>query len=202
MNLENVTYRGPALDDEAILEHVPRSLAGLLRQTNGFVQHHGGLHVRGACLAPDWHSLRAAWHGEHALHRAYRSVEMNDVPFAEDCLGDQFFLRDGLVWKLSAETDDAETLGISLGEFLRRIGADPVEALAMQPLLQFIEDEGHGLAPGELLTAHPPFCLEESGGGVSLRAISAMERRRFLAELAAHIRDVPDGQKISFKLTD
>jgi hypothetical protein len=202
VNLENITYKGPAVDDEAILGDVPRSLAGMLRQINGFVQFHGGLHVRGACSAPDWHSLRAAWRGPDALHRAYNSMESSDVPFAEDCVGDQYFLRDEKVWKLSAETDEAEALNETLGAFLNRVQHDPIEQLEMQPLQQFIEHEQHGLAPGELLAAHPPFCAKQSEAGVSLSAIPALERRRFLAELAAQIRELPEGAPINFKLVD
>lgn len=202
MQLDNVTYRGPALDDEAILASVPTGLANLLRQINGFVQFHGGFHLRGACLAPDWHSLRHAWQGDDALHRAYQSMVASDVPFAEDCLGDQYFLRDGVVWKLEAETDDAESLGISLGEFLRRIQSDPVEGLGMQPLMQFIQEENRGLNPGELLAALPPFCTKESAEGVDLRAIPILERRRFLAQLAAQIRDLPEGGQLRFEVVD
>src|SRR5271166_4833360 len=99
MRLEHVTYRGPAIDDRAILAKLPRALTELLEQTNGFIQFHGGLHVRGACRQPDWHSLRAAWESEHAFHQLYPEVDPEDIPFAEDALGDQFLLRDGEVWR-------------------------------------------------------------------------------------------------------
>jgi hypothetical protein len=193
-----VSYVGPPIDDQETLERLPADLKALLNQANGFIQFRGGLHVRGACRAPAWHSLREAWEGEDAFHSLYPDVNAGDVPFAEDCLGDQFLLRDEQVWKLSAETGEMGSLELSLREFFAAAQNDPVEFLSLHPLLQF-ENEGGKLEPGQLLSAMPPFCLAESGEGVSLRAISGDDRRRFLADLARQIRDVPDGGKIVFK---
>jgi hypothetical protein len=123
------------------------------------------------------------------------------VPFAEDCLGDQFLLREGRVWRLAAETGEVESLEVGLGGFFEAVQADPVEYLSLHPLLQF-QREGGRLEPGQLLAAAPPFCIQESANGVSLRAIPADERRRFLADLAAQLRDVPDGGQIDFRLED
>lgn len=201
MQLEHVTYTGPPLDDGDLLDRLPANLAGLLRQINGFIQFHGGLHVRGACREPDWHSLRDAWDGEAAFWRLYPEVRQADVPFAEDCMGDQFVLRDAVVHKLSAETGDAESLGVGLREFFEAVAADPVEYLSLHPLLQHQQDGG-GLEPGQLLAAFPPFCTKESADGVSLAAIPAGERRRFLADLAAQLREVPEGGKIDFRVMD
>ena len=201
MELKHVTFTGPPLDDEEMLARLSANHAGLLRQINGFIQFEGGLHVRGACRAPAWHSLRDAWEGEAAFHRLYPEVRPEDVPFAEDCLGDQFLLRDGQVWRLWAETGEIESLEVGLGGFFEAVQADPVEYLSLHPLLQF-QREGGRLEPGQLLAAFPPFCIKESADGVSLRAIAAGERRRFLADLAAQLRDVPDGGQIDFRLEE
>jgi hypothetical protein len=201
MKLEHVTYTGPPLDDEDLLARLPSNLAGLLRQLNGFIQFHGGLHVRGACREPAWHALRDAWEGESAFHRLYPEVRPEDVPFAEDCLGDQFLLRDGQVVKLAAETGEVEPLGVGLGGFFQAVEADPAGFLSLQPLIHFQEDGGR-LAPGQLLAAFPPFCTKESEDGVNLTAVPADERRRYLADLAAKLRDVPDGGEIEFRVED
>jgi hypothetical protein len=37
---------------------------------------------------------------------------------------------------------------------------------------------------------------------VSLAAVSAAERRRFLADLAAQLRDVPEGGKSDFRVEE
>jgi hypothetical protein len=201
MELTFVTFTGPPVDDEEVLSRLPAPLAGLLRQINGFIQFHCGLHVRGACREPAWHSLRDAWLGEQAFHRLYPDVRAEDIPFAEDCLGDQFLLRDGQVCRLLAETGEMEPLGVSLAAFLRAAQADPIEYLDLHPLLRF-QQEGGSLEPGQLLATFPPFCVQASSGRRQLAAISADERRRFLADFAAQIQDVPDGGQIRFEVTD
>ncbi|HTK75675.1 MAG TPA: hypothetical protein VL371_10490 [Gemmataceae bacterium] len=201
MELQHVTYSGPPIDDEPLLARLPTSLADLLRQMNGFIQLHGGLHVRGACLQPAWHSLREAWAGGSAFHRFYPHVRRKDVPFAEDCMGDQFLLRSGRVYKLAAETGALEPMNVSLAAFFQAVAADPVEFLSLHPLIKFQHDGGR-LEPGQLLGAFPPFCCKQSADGVSLAAIPTGERRRFLADLAAQVRDLPEGAEIEFEIAD
>ena len=192
MKNDHVTYNGPAIDDREILAKLPKALAALLEQTNGFIHFHGGLHVRGACLAPAWHSLRDAWIGKNAFHQLYPEVTPADIPFAEDYLGDQFLLRDGTVWHLLAETGEVESLESSFKEFMQNVEDDPGEHLGLHHLLQFQREGGH-LLPGQLLAASPPFCQEESDDGVTLRAMPSGERRQFLADFAKQMRELPDG---------
>lgn len=201
MKIEHTNFNGPAIDDAELLAKLPKELAALLQVTNGFIQFHGGFHVRGACLAPAWHSLRDAWVGDNAFHRLYPDVTADDIPFAEDCMGDQFLLRDGTVWHLFAETGEVESLESSFAEFMQNVLDDPGEHLGLHPLLQFQREGGH-LQAGQLLAAYPPFCLEESDDGVTLKAIPGAERRRFLADFAKQMRELPDGAKLDIKWTE
>lgn len=201
MKLEHISFSGPAIDDPALLDQLPKSLANLLEQTNGFIQYHGGLHVRGACKEPAWHSLRAAWLGDEAFHRHYPELTPDDIPFGEDCLGDQFYLREGIVWRLFAETGETETLEVNFSEFMKETQDDPGEELGLQPLLQFQRDGGK-LQPGQLLSAYPPFCTEQAVDGVTVSAVSCEERHRFLADFAAKLRDLPNDGRIDFASTD
>jgi hypothetical protein len=199
MKLHKITYTGPPIDDEFVLTRLPTGLADVLRQMNGFIQFHGGLHVRGACREPGWHSLRDAWAGGSAFHRLYPEVRRKDVPFAEDCMGDQFLLRSGRVYKLAAESGRLESLNVSLAGFFEAVEADPVEFLSLHPLIKF-QDDGGRLEPGQLLSAVPPFCCKQSADGVSLRAIPTDDRRQFLAHLASQIHDLPEGAEIEFQI--
>lgn len=189
-------YFGPPIDDSEILARLPAEYAELLRRANGYVAYHGGLHVRGACLAPEWHSLRAAGSGERAVHKLFPAVAADDVPLGEDALGHQFVLRGGMVHRLDAEIGELESLGVDLADFDAAVRADPVEYLSLQPLERF-RSEGGELRPGELLNVHPPYVFRESAAGVSLRAVPAGERLEFLSALAARIRDLPDGASIT-----
>ena len=60
MDIPDITWRGESIEDVEILRDLPIDLVGILGDTNGFILHEGALHVRGACLTPEWHSLRAA----------------------------------------------------------------------------------------------------------------------------------------------
>jgi hypothetical protein len=182
--MEGIIYQGPALDDLEILEKLPEDLREMLLHVNGLIAFDGGLHLRGACLEPSWHSLRGAWFGANAVHKHYRSVGPDWVPFAQDCMGDQFLLCDGKVLKLLAETGDIDELGYGLAEFFDGSIADPVDFLTLQPLLQF-QSEGNFLSPGELIMAYPPFCTEQAAQGVALMAAPALELLKFHSTLAS-----------------
>ena len=190
-------YTGPTIDDFEILERIPRAYADLLKAANGYVAYHGGLHVRGACRLPEWHSLRAAWFGEDAIHRLFAEVSPDDVPFAEDALGDQFIIRRDVVWRLSAETNVIASTNLRLHEFDQAARADPDHFLQLGPLNQF-QSEGGRLEPGQLLSVYPPFVFKESAEGVSLKAVPTLERRRYLSDLARQLRDVPDGASLRY----
>ena len=197
MELASITYHGPAIDDPEILAELPSSLAGLLKQVNGFIQYGGGLHLRGACHAPDWHSLRAAWTGEAAFHIFYPNVQPHHVPFAEDCVGDQFLLDGKSVLKLHAETGELEPRNLTLGGFLEAASADPVDFLGMHPLLQ--HRKTGDLPEGRLLMAYPPFCTKEAANGVSLKPVPAQELHALHAKMAAAFAS---GEKTRFRVTD
>ena len=192
-------YLGPPIDDPDILALLPLPFRNFLEQTNGYVAYHGGLHVRGACLAPAWHSLRRVWIGDHALYILFPVLEATDVPFAEDALGDQYVLRDGYVQRLDAETGELTALNADLAEFDAAVRANPIEFLNLGPLENF-RAQGGILEPGQLLSVYPPYCVEAGSADRSFRAIGAEDRIRFLASLASQLRDLPDGAQIKFEI--
>jgi hypothetical protein len=190
-------FHGPLIDDEAILDLLPEPYAELLRSVNGYVAYHGGLHVRGACLQPTWHSLRYNWLGDGAIHKLYPAMTPDDIPFAEDALGDQFIVRGGIVHRLSAETGELTSLGVDLPDFDAKVQADPVEFLQLHPLLQ-IRSEGRELEPGQLLSVIPPFVLN-CDGERSFKPVDGREHLEWLAGFARQIRDLPDGGQVILK---
>jgi hypothetical protein len=198
IRLMESSFSCPPIDDAAILEQLPADISAFLRHQNGFVAAHGVLHVRGACIAPAWHSLRLAWEGAYALHHLYPDVRANDIPLAEDCFGDQYLLRDGLVVRLVGETGEIEAMKCDWQKFLANVEADPVGYLNLGFLERFREQSGP-LAPGYLIHAYPPFVTIE-GTNPSLRAIPALELRSSHADLARQIRDIPDGTKVEVEI--
>jgi hypothetical protein len=193
VELEEICYRGPPIDDLPTFEQLPAEYQALLEQINGFIQWGGGLHGRGACHEPAWHAIATAWRGELALHRLYPAVRESDVPFAQDALGDQYLLRD--VWRLAGETGELESVGVGLFDFLATAQNDPIATLSLQPLVRFWE-QGGALEPGQLLNVYPPFCFQESARGVSFRPTSSAGQIRFLAALVAQLANLPPGSRV------
>jgi hypothetical protein len=183
MELTKITYIGPDNLDSQIFEKLSKEHQSLLKVMNGFILFGGGLHLRGACLSPDWHSLRSIWMGDHALHKLYPAIHEDDIPFAQDFLGNQFILRDGIAYKLLSEVGDLESLEMDMHMFLNIVHREPVEFLSLEPLIRFQNESGK-LEEGHLVSVYPPFCTKESEQGVSLRATPMFERIHSLAELA------------------
>lgn len=200
--LDQITFQGPPIDDPETFDRLPQPLRDLLLQVNGFIQYGGGFHVRGACHEPAWHSLREAWTGELALSRLFPNVQESDIPFAEDCFGDQFLLRGEAVYLLHAEVGDVEEVSAEFWPFLLGVQKDAVEALGLEPLVAYLEDEGE-LEPGQLLSVRPPFStLEAEEEGVSLRPTPTAERLRFLSRLAERLSGLPDGAEVEIDFED
>ena len=193
---ENLTYVGPSVDDPDLLKRMPPGLGSLLDSVNGFVAFRGGLHVRGVCETPEWHSLQKAWTGSHALSRLYPlRMKGDDIPFGQDCFGDQFVLREGNVWKLWAETGEVEPLDTSVPGFLGAAIEDPIGYLQLQPLERFLE-QGGNLPPGSLLHAFPPFSSKEARLGVTMSPVPALEAISYLAALAAKLGRLGEGDAL------
>lgn len=195
MELRDVTYEGPTIDDLDLLARLPETYRELLSQINGFIQFFGGLHIRGICNEPQWHSLALFWSGPHALSSLYPVVHPDDIPFGQDVLGDQFLLRGDVVYHLHSETGELVSQECDLLEFLEQAQHDPLDYLSLQPLLQFY-NEGGSLQPGQLLSVYPPFCLKEASQGVSFRAVSALDCIGSLADFARQLKSIPDGTRI------
>jgi len=197
IDLRNVTYQGPPLDDEEILGLLPLSYSSLLRQVNGFILLGGVLHVRGACHAPSWHSIRNTFWGDLALHKLYAVIAESDIPFGQDCVGDQFVLRKEIVHRLAAETGTIEDLKMTLDNFMMAAWENPDELLTPEPLYK-LKRQGTILQPGQLIHAFPPFCIKTQSSKISLRPISSDDLISSHASLAQQLANVPEGQKIRF----
>ncbi len=202
LRFPQVNYRGPALDDAALLARVPAFLRDLLSQVNGFAAFGGAFHLRGACTAPAWHALREAWEGDAAFHVLYDwAVSPDDVPFAEDAFGDQYLVRDGAVWRLWAETGETARVADGVEAFLRDLLARPAEALGFDPA-DALEWTGGSLAPGRTLHAFPPFFVDIGDRARSVRPLDALEARGSRAAIARQVKDLPDGARIEFRLAE
>jgi hypothetical protein len=198
MMIKNASYVGPAIDDDEILEQLPRDLLELFRTINGFIIHRGALHVGGAIKNPSWHSIRTLLNGDRALHKMYPEVMESDIPFGQDCVGDQFLLRNSMVFRLDAEIGKLESLDMSFEEFIISAQEKPDEILMPKVLYDF-EKNGDVLEPGKLIMVFPPFVVQNDGPR-SLKAISANDLISFHADISRQLENVPDGTKVRFEI--
>ncbi|MBL8020474.1 MAG: hypothetical protein JNM27_12465 [Leptospirales bacterium] len=194
---DQISYTGPPAD-LTLMKELPEELQNILREKNGFIAYEGGLHVRGACTEPAWHSIHTVWKGELALSKTYDALPADAVPFAEDCMGDPFVLRDKKVYRLTLETAYMEILG-SLAEFFESIARDPRGVLHYEPLLK-LKQQGSGLKPGQLIHAYPPYSTAQAANGVLLRAVPADAQIAYELDFFASVRDLPEGQTFRLKI--
>ena len=194
MEIPGITWKGESIEDVAILRELPADLVRVLSDTNGFILHEGAVHVRGACLTPEWHSLRFAWRGPKAFHSLYTDVRPSDIPFAQDQVGDQFLIREGGVLRLYAETGEIERLSDTLQDFFSRMSSD-IDGFLNVGL-------SHTMQPGQLLHAYPPFCIKDTSVEISMRPLPATEVILVHARFAKEIAEIPDGEQIEIRPTD
>lgn len=197
MKLQGITYKNQTIDDESTFRQLPEILQRFLKQLNGVVAFKGGLHIRGCTSNPSWHSINHVWSGKLAFWKHYPDILDTDVPFGQDCMGDQFLLRGEKVIKLYAETGDVQDLNLNFVAFLDEIENDPVEFLGMFPLVHF-EMDGKELQPGQLLQADPPLSLNPSGNNIFLKAIPVEEQLLFLSEFYKRRKRTEEGNDFVF----
>lgn len=159
VEFKGIIYMNQECDNPDLLHSLPAEMKAFYKEVNGLVAYNGGFQVRQIGTGPTWNSLETFWTGEKALHKIYPKLNEDDIPFAQDCMGDQYIFRGGSVWQLLTETGDLDDLELEFDEFIDEVIEDPVEFLALYPLLDFM-DAGNELAPGELLVPSLPFTVE------------------------------------------
>ncbi|EGR0148808.1 MULTISPECIES: hypothetical protein [Vibrio] len=142
------------------------------------ILYSGGLQIRSKDAQERLLNVDTFLDGELAFHNLYREVKASDFPIAQDCFGDQFFIRDNLVVKLNAETGEIDEFGCTWEQFLAWVDENPIERLSIPNDLD--------LQAGQLLFAYPPFCTAE-GNNASIKAIDGVELIRFHADFAKQV---------------
>jgi hypothetical protein len=191
MEFKGVTYTCTQIEDQQLFDDLPVVLQDFYHDLNGLIAFNGGFHIRGCVVSPQWHSLFEAWRGKNALHKSYESLDINDIPFAQDCLGEQYILRGDYVYHLNTELDELDDLELYFEEFIENCIEDPIDFLSLHPLIQFHNEDGK-LQPGELLNSYPPFCIENPSEEYELNAVPVKNQLQYLAKIAEQTRNTLD----------
>ena len=124
------------------------------------------------------------------LSHLFSTININDIPFAQDCFGDQYIIRNNKLGRVLAEIDEFQDLKIDFYEFLHQVTSNVYEFLAIENISQF------NLQPNQLINAFPPFCMDIKQR--ILKPIDLTERITFLSEFSKQIKNLPDGTNIQF----
>src|SRR5690606_14715094 len=117
----------------------------------------------------------------NAFWKYYPDILDVDIPFAQDCMGDQFLFRGNRIIKLYTETGQIESYNYDFAQFLEAIEKDPVNFLGMYPLIQLEMDE-KSLEPGQLLQAFPPLSLQSSAMDLTIKPVPIFEQLQYLRD--------------------
>jgi len=192
--MEECEFTAVKLTKNTFFDSLPQRLQEELEKSNGYVIWGGGFHLRGICSEPLWHSLEDLCFGEWALFELFEEIQEGDIPFAQDCMGDQFIWRDGHVFRLYAEAGELEDLSMTLDVFFDTLHTDHESLLDLE-VLEIVRESENSLKPGEVLIANPPFVMEESENGVKLEALTCLEALKYYAELAVHVQSLALGER-------
>jgi hypothetical protein len=175
-------------------------LEALLRRRNGFYAFESALHVfpfgreEGVLDLETWNAA-STWRDEYAGQMEGCFV------FAEDIFGDPFCIESGAVTSCDAETGMRSPFAASLEEWARRLLAD-WRVLTGHPLGHDWQERFGALGPGQRLAPRKPFVLGGEFAVENLYAADVLELMRFRGLLARQIRDLPDGARVTLKVTD
>ena len=184
MELKGIIYKGEEIEDQESFDALPEELQAFYSQFNGLIAYQGGLHIRGCVDRSHWNSLGRYWTGENALYKSYSALSEYDIPFGQDCLGDQFFLRDSSVWVLNCETATVEDLELDFEDFMTEVIEDPVDFLSLEPLLHFL-DGGNELKEGQILHCVPALTVDvPDDTEYSVTAMDIDERLKWLHDFS------------------
>ena len=182
----------PALAGEADGEF--RGAGELLRRRNGFYSFLGALHVFPTISSGDEIS-QPEWNNDALWRSGYPDLGVEYVAFAEDLFGGQFLHSNSGVFQLEPETGEIEQIAVDVPGWCAAILDDP-EVLTGYPLAEEWQTRNGRLPVGKRLIPRKPFVLGGEFSSENLMLVDSAESLRWRAELAAQIRDVPDGGKI------
>jgi hypothetical protein len=204
-----VSIASPSLSEESLdMEYLEalyqvriEDLRDLLAVRNGFYAFEGALHVfphgrpkQGGFSLNDW-NREDLWRNE------YGASVKGCLFFAEDVFAEQFAIQGDQVYRFDPETGDLAWMASSLNEWARLILDDYVTELGYESLLAW--QRKNGILPlGKRLLPKIPFVLQGSYEDTNLYAGDPVESMRFRAYLADQIRNLPDGAKIQFHVTE
>lgn len=175
------------------------SLAAMLGRVNGFYAFESALHVFPSGASESM-SLEL-WNDADLWRRDYDDLTDGLVFFAEDVFGVQFVFCDAGVGTFDPETGDVEVIARDLEAWAAVVLGD-AEALTGYPLAHEWQVRHGALIEGQRLVPKQPFVTGGAFEIGNLYAADGVEGMRARGNLAAQIRDLPDGTTIRYRIVE
>jgi hypothetical protein len=175
-----------------------RELLELLRARNGFYAFFSALHVFPLGKTGGEVDLES-WNSQTLWRDAYAHLAAGCLFFAEDIFGGQFCLKDDAVFVFDPETGEQTRSGGTLEEWAQHVLLEH-DTLCGTPLAREWQERYGALPPGRRLVPKMPFVLGGEFAIDNLYVGDPVEGMRFRGALAQHLRALPEGAPIRFKV--
>lgn len=175
-------------------------LLEMLRLKNGFYSLESALHVFPAQSTEQEYGLNE-WNSDKLWRNSYNKLKDELLFFAEDIFGGQFCIYNDRIYQFDPETAVLEYMADGLEEWARKIIQDYDYYTGYSLANEW--QKNNGLVPkNNRLAPKIPFVM---GGEFSLENLYLTESvtgMRARANIANQIKNLPDGKKIHFEITD
>ena len=175
-------------------------LLEMLRLKNGFYSLESALHVFPAQSTEQEYGLNE-WNSDKLWRNSYNKLKDELLFFAEDIFGGQFCIYNDRIYQFDPETAVLEYMADGLEEWARKIIQDYDYYTGSSLANEW--QKNNGLVPkNNRLAPKIPFVM---GGEFSLENLYLTESvtgMRARANIANQIKNLPDGKKIHFEITD
>jgi hypothetical protein len=194
-----VSIGSAELSDTPLPGNLPPGITQLLNHRNGWMNFYNALHI--FPYSDVGFSLTHYNANEHWKQTWKGLLPEGIVFFAHDIFGFPFAELDNRIFTMDAETGQLEFIAHSMEQWATLILADD-KVLTGWPLAEAWQKKHGPLPAGKRLAPKIPFV---AGGAFELNnlyAADTIELMKFRGELAQQIKNLPDGAKIKFNITD
>ena len=194
--------KNPCLNEQ-LLELAGNSandLLTMLRKRNGFYALESALHIFPSHSNEKIIGLDK-WNSTTLWRKEYGELVDNCLFFAEDVFGDQFCIKDNIIYTFNPETGILDYLADNIEDWAKAIVND-YDALTGYSLAHQWQEHYGQLPENKRLLPKIPFV---AGGQFSLDNLylgDSVEGMKYRAHIANQIKDLPDGAQIQFKIID
>jgi hypothetical protein len=175
-------------------------LASLLVERNGFYALVSALHVFPFTASDAVMDLKR-WNEPTLWRHAYGDLAEGCLFFSQDVFGGQFCIKNGSVQIFDPESGGLEPLGNTMEDWAAKILAEH-DVLCGTKLAHLWQERHGGLPPDKRLAPKIPFVTGGDCDLTNLYLADSVEAMRFRGHLATQIRDLPEGAKIKFEVTE